>query len=417
MKINTAEIICVGTELLTGKTLNSNAFYLARQLNNLGINNYYQIVVGDNPQRLKQAIEDALMRADCVLLTGGLGPTEDDITMQVVAEVANIELLYDKHWALTMERYIRRLNMPITKNNYKQAYLPRGAKIMTNDNGTAAGAIVTTRDNKFILTFPGPPNELRPMFEQQAVDWLKNYIDWQFNNHYFKLAGIGESQAVTKIADLIDEQGDVTIATYVDGPEISIRVTERRQEHQVSEDFKNILAEIRKRLQSFIFNEDLRSLSQVLAAELSESDLTVAFAESCTAGLACATLADNRGCSKYLLGGVVAYDNRIKHEQLAVSEEVLNDFGSVSEPCAISMAKGIRKRFSSDIGVSITGFAGPDSSETTAVGTVFIAVDTSAGNTVQQYNFAGNRQKVRANSAFYALHALLLTVRSIKSSC
>ncbi len=395
--IRTAEIICVGTELLVGQTLNTNAHFLAKQLNMVGVACYHQVVVGDNSKRLSEALRLAASRADLLILTGGLGPTADDITMQVVAETFGKELQFDGDALGEIKRYFDAICQRMSDNNLKQAMLPAGCRRLTNDNGTAPGAIFAIAPEKYAMVLPGPPNELQPMFINYALPWLSEQSDRHFVHHYFKFCGIGEAPLEQSLRDLIDTQEQVTMATYIAGPEVMLRLTEwSEQEREPSAKLQALCAEVRKRLGAFIFCEDQRTLVQVVADKLREKQHTVAVAESCTAGMVCSKFAEVSGISRVLLGGIVAYNNHIKHELLGISTEVLDSFGAVSEECAKAMAENVKAKFSADIGLAVTGIAGPTGgSQEKPVGLVYIAVATEKEIVVNKLRLQGERNKIR----------------------
>ena len=408
--IQSAEIICVGTELLIGQTLNTNSHYIARQLTLMGINSYYQTVVGDNPVRLDAAIRTAALRADLVFLTGGLGPTADDITMAAAAKVAERPL----HLHAPSEEVIRgmfsRTGREMTSNNLKQAMLPEGAIVMPNGNGTAPGCILEFRkegaDKTFIL-LPGPPSELHPMFQDQVRPYLQSRTHRVLRNTFVRLIGIGESKAETVLKDLIDSQDNPTIAPYAGEGEVLFRITQLAQSADEPDNTGPLITEVRSRIGEFIYEVGERKMHQVVADLLIENGSTLSLAESCTAGLASATLGEIPGASRFLTGAVVAYDNAVKRDLLQVPSAILDRDGAVSEGCAIAMAEGCRKLFGTDYAISITGIAGPDGgTPEKPVGLVHIAVSDKKGYAARVLRINGNRARVRSVSTLNAFDLL-----------
>ena len=408
--IQSAEIVCVGSELLIGQTLNTNAHFIARQLTLMGINSYYQTVVGDNPDRLDAAILTAASRADCVFLTGGLGPTADDITMAAAARVAGRPLVLHEQSETAIRGIFSRMGREMTTNNLKQAMLPEGAIVMPNGNGTAPGCIIEFRtdgaDKTFIL-LPGPPSELHPMFQEQVRPYLQARTHRVLRNVFVRLIGIGESKAETMLKDLIDSQDNPTIAPYAGEGEVLFRITQLAQSADEPDNTGPLLEEVRSRIGEFIYETGERKMHQVVADLLVQSGSTLSLAESCTAGLASAMLGEIPGASRFLAGAVVAYDNAVKRDLLLVPSEILDRDGAVSESCAVAMAEGCRKLFGTDYAVSITGVAGPDGgTPEKPVGLVHIAVSDKNGHAARVLRINGNRARVRSVSALNAFDLL-----------
>jgi len=341
MSIKSAEIICVGTELLMGQTLNTNSRFLARELAALGIPSYRQIVVGDNYDRLYEQIKESAGRSDLVILTGGLGPTTDDITMGVAADVAGKELVFDEESFNNITEYFRRLFRNMPKNNRKQAMLPEGATILKNNNGTAPGAMFeyscpTTEDPDRVVHFvllPGPPSEMSLMFTNEARPILEKMSDSKFITKFVHLFGIGESAAAERISDLIDAQTNPTIAPYASEGECMFRVTQRVDNGEEEKDLITpILDVMMDRFGQCIYEIGDRPLKQVAYDLLLEKNKTVCFAESCTAGMVSSEFVDIPGASQVFMGSVVSYGNKVKTNLLGVSDDVLenlNNFGII----------------------------------------------------------------------------------------
>ncbi len=408
--IQSAEIVCVGTELLIGQTLNTNAHFIAKQLTLMGINSYYQTVVGDNPERLDMAIRAAASRADCVFLTGGLGPTADDITMAGAARVAGRPLVLHEPSENAIRGIFTRMNREMTANNMKQAMLPEGAIVLPNGNGTAPGCIIEflfDGDEKTFVLLPGPPSELHPMFLGQVRPYLQARTSRVLRNVFVRLIGIGESKAETVLKDLIDGQTNPTIAPYAGEGEVLFRITQLATSADEPDNTGPLLAEVRARVGEFIYEIGERRMHEVAADLLIEKGATLSLAESCTAGLAAATLGEIPGASRFLTGGIVAYDNRIKEELLGVPAGILEREGAVSEACALAMATGCRERFGTDYAIGITGIAGPDGgTPEKSVGLVHLAVADANGCETRVLRINGNRARVRGVAVLNALDLL-----------
>ena len=416
MSIKSAEIICVGTELLMGQTLNTNSRFLARELASLGIPSYRQIVVGDNYDRLYEQIKESAGRSDLVILTGGLGPTTDDITMGVAADVAGKELVFDEESFNNITEYFRRLFRNMPKNNRKQAMLPEGATILKNNNGTAPGAMFeyscpTTEDPDRVVHFvllPGPPSEMSLMFTNEARPILEKMSDSKFITKFVHLFGIGEAAAAERISDLIDAQTNPTIAPYASEGECLFRVTQRVDNGEEEKDLITpILDVMKERFGQCIYEIGDRPLKQVAYDLLLEKNKTVCFAESCTAGMVSSEFVDIPGASQVFMGSVVSYGNKVKTNLLGVSDDVLENLGAVSRECAQEMAEGARKLLGTDIAVSITGIAGPTGeSAAKPVGLVYLAIADEKGTDVIEVHLSGNRSRVRHVAVLHAFNLI-----------
>lgn len=416
MSIRSAEIICVGTELLMGHTLNTNSQFLAKELVSLGISSYRQIVVGDNNERLAEQIKESASRADLVIMTGGLGPTTDDITMSVAADVAGKELVFDEKSFQNMSEYFRKMCRNMPKNNRKQAMLPEGATILANHNGTAPGAIFdyscpTEEDPDRVVHFvllPGPPSEMSLMFNEEVRPVLEKMSDSKFVTKFVHLFGIGESAAAERISDLIDAQTNPTIAPYAAEGECMFRVTQRIESGEEERDLITPILEIMKeRFGQAIYEIGTRPLKQVAYDMLLAQNKTVCFAESCTAGMVSSEFVDIPGASQVFMGSVVSYGNKVKSNLLGVSQDVLDNLGAVSRECAQEMAEGARKLLGTDIAVSITGIAGPTGeSALKPVGLVYLAISDENGTEVKEVHLSGNRSRVRHVAVLHAFNLI-----------
>lgn len=401
----TVEIICVGTELLLGNIVNTNAAFLSEKCAGLGLSCYFQSVVGDNEERLKQVLNCAMDRSDIVILSGGLGPTEDDLTKEVAAKVCGKELYMDEHSRERIVEYFAARNITPTVNNWKQAMIPEGAIVLDNDNGTAPGVIIETEAAKIIL-LPGPPNELIPLFESKVAPYLNQLTPGVICSQTVKICGVGESQAETMVKDLIDSQTNPTIATYAKTGEVHIRVTASAEDEKAAAKLiKPVVKELKARFGNAVYStEEGVTLEKAVADLLMANELTITFAESCTGGLLSARLVSVPGVSDCYKAGFVTYSNKAKKRILGVKKNTLNKYGAVSEQTAEEMAEGAALTAKSDVAVAITGIAGPDGgTKEKPVGLVYIACCVKGKVTVEKYQFKGNRSKVRESAVSAAL--------------
>ncbi|MCX7694228.1 MAG: competence/damage-inducible protein A [Caloramator sp.] len=394
-----AELICVGTELLLGDILNTNAAFIARNLAMLGIDHIYQAVVGDNKERLLSQLNITKERADIIILCGGLGPTQDDLTRETVAEHLNKKLIYNENVYKHIEEYFRKIKRPITESSKKQAYVIEGAKVLMNEWGTAPGLICEEESKTYIL-LPGPPMELEPMFEKYVLPYLKEKSGNIILSKTLKIMGIGESQAEEMIIDLIKSKNP-TIAPYAKNGEVHFRITAKAKTEQEA---KDLIEPVYNRLKDIfginIYAEDDETLEEVVAKLLLEKNLKIAVAESCTGGLVTAMLVNYPGISKVLLEGVVTYSNDAKQSRLMVSEETLKLHGAVSYQTAIEMAEGAAKTSKADVGISTTGIAGPSGGTSKKpVGLVYLGVYIKGYKTFKELKLTGDRQKIRERAA------------------
>lgn len=401
----TAELICVGTELLLGSIVNTNAAYLAEKCAGLGLSCYYQSVVGDNEQRLKETLRMAVGRSDVVILSGGLGPTEDDLTKEAAAAVLGRELVEDAPTRKQIENYFAARGITPTDNNWKQALIPAGAAVLPNPNGTAPGVIIAEGDTHVVL-LPGPPHELKPMFEEHVVPYLKKLEPGTITSQTVKVCGIGESKVETLLKDMIDSQVNPTLATYAKPGEVHIRVTARAEgEKEARRLIKPVIKEIKSRMGSHIYTTDEEvTLERAVVELLLANKLTVSCAESCTGGLLSARLINVPGASDVYKSGYVTYSNKAKRRILGVKKGTLEKYGAVSRQTAEEMARGLAFVAKGDVAVSVTGLAGPDGgTEEKPVGLVYIACCVKGEVTTKEYHFSGNRQTIREAAVSAAL--------------
>ena len=399
------ELVCVGTELLLGNIVNTNAAYLSEKCAALGLSCYFQTVVGDNETRLTEVLKTAISRSDIVILSGGLGPTEDDLTKEIAAKVCGRELYMHEPSRQVLKDFFARRGIEITENNWKQAMMPEGAVVLENPNGTAPGVIIETEEAKVIL-LPGPPNELYPMFESSVAPYLAGLTSQVICSRTVKICGVGESKAETMIRDLIDAQTNPTLATYAKTGEVHIRVT-AKAENEVSA--YNLIApvvkELEKRFGKTVYStEEDVTLEQAVVGLLSSRDLTVTCAESCTGGLLSGRLINVPGVSDVYKAGFVTYSNKAKYKLIGVKRSTLRKYGAVSLQTAREMALGAAKTAHADVAVAVTGIAGPDGgTQEKPVGLVYIACSVKGRVFVKKYQFSGNRSKVRESTVAAAL--------------
>lgn len=402
-----AEIIAVGTEILLGDIINSNAQYLAKELAALGIDMYYQQVVGDNEERITHAFSEGFTRSDIIITTGGLGPTNDDITKEVAAKYFNKELFPDKESTEAIKKYfiLQGKNMP--ENNLKQGLIPEGAIILKNNNGTAPGVIIES-DNKIMIILPGPPKEMKPMFEESVKPYLQKKTDSTLVSRMIKILGVGESLVVEKLKDLIDNQTNPTIAPYAKEVGVILRITGKAEDEEAAVKLiAPVEEEIKKRLGNNIYATEDISIEEVVAKLLIDKKLTISTAESCTGGMIASTLINYPGISEVFLEGAITYSNEAKHNRLGVNNETLDKYGAVSEETAREMAIGIAKTSGTDVSIVTTGIAGPDGgSEEKPVGLVYIGIYLNGEVKVEKCMFQGNRNRIRLQATMKALDML-----------
>lgn len=399
---HTAELIAVGTELLLGNIANTDAQMLSKGLSALGINVYYHTVVGDNPQRLKAAVEVAKSRADIIITTGGLGPTCDDLTKNVLAECFGKKLVYDEESAERIRDYFQRLHPggTMTENNLQQAYLPEGCTIFSNDWGTAPGCAFESGGVRVIM-LPGPPNECTPMFEHRAVPYLQALADGVIASRTLKIFGMGESAVEAKLRDRMNALTNPTLAPYAKTGEVELRITAKAA---TVEEARALIVPVEKEVRDIfgplVYGADVASMEEVVLGLLKEKGLTMGTAESCTGGLVAKRLTDLSGASAVFKGGVVSYTNEVKAGVLGVPQEMLDEFGAVSAQVAQAMAQGARKVLGCDLAVSLTGVAGPNPDDrNNPVGLIYVALDTPEGTRVRELHLINGRARIRTVAA------------------
>ncbi|MFZ3371406.1 MAG: competence/damage-inducible protein A [Desulfitobacteriaceae bacterium] len=401
------EIISTGTELLLGQTLNTSAHYLSAQLSVLGIEVDYHTTVGDNSERLENILRQALQRADLVVTTGGLGPTADDLTKELVAKVLGLEMTLDTNSLELIKRFFASHKREMPRNNEKQAYFPKGAKIFPNKLGTAPGAMIN-KDDKAVIILPGPPFEMQPMFEEQVLLELENMLgpnSKRMKARVLKIFGMAESAIEEVLGDLMDQDNPV-IALLAKRAEMQIRLVARYADKLVAEkalDATETL--IRSRLGTKVFARNEETMVGIVGLALKSRNLKIATAESCTGGLLGATLTLEAGSSDFYLGGVVSYADSVKEGLLGVSFATIQTFGAVSAEVAKEMAAAVRSRIGADLALSVTGIAGPDGgSNLKPVGLVYIGFASAEGIEARKFQFYGGRDSIRQLSVMAALN-------------
>ena len=417
MKQRSAEILCIGTELLMGDIINTNAAYLAKELAGLGINLYHQSVVGDNPERLRQSLQLALKRADIVITTGGLGPTYDDLSKETIAACFGRTLVMDEDSLTRIQAHFLRLGREMTDNNKKQAMMPQGCVIFQNENGTAPGCAIEGNgklEGKTAIMLPGPPREMKPMFEQQVKPYLLKDSDTRLVSHTMHFFGIGESMLEDRLCSLMEKSLNPTVAPYAKTGEVQLRVTARVKDGEDPNALlEPVMEQIRQTVGEFLYGVDVGDLQTAVVRLLTEKERKVAVAESCTGGYLAKRITDVSGSSKVFECGICSYSNRIKHQLLGVSERTLEEYGAISEQTATEMASGVRKLSGADIGISVTGNAGPTADEGKEVGLVYIGVDSPKLTQVFTLHVNRRDQDARETIRYLASsHALSLILKA-----
>lgn len=409
-----AEILCIGTELLHGDIANTNAQFISKKLAEIGIDVNYHSVVGDNPERMKKAFDLAFSRADIVICTGGLGPTRDDITKEILADYANVSLEFDEESLQHIKNLYDRLGREMTENNMRQAYFPKGAKILTNNNGTANACILNI-DDKIGILLPGPPREMKPLVEEDVIPYLMRYSDEVVVGKKIIVIGVGESQAETLIMDLIENQSNPTIAPYAGRGRVVFRITAKaKSKKEALELIKPIENELLNRFGKNAYSADENSVEEYVAKLLIDKNLSIAVAESCTGGLTTSKLVNCPGISKVFKEGFITYSNEAKINTLGVKKDTIEEFGAVSPQVAEEMAIGSSKKTGADIGISTTGIAGPGGgTKEKPVGLAYISVYYKGQVHTRKLNYPGDRGIIRERTA---LSVLDLTRRVVMSS-
>lgn len=394
----TAELIAVGTELLLGNIANTDAQMLSQGLSALGINVYYHTVVGDNPARLRAAVELARTRADIIITTGGLGPTCDDLTKNVLADCFGRKLVFHQPSARRIEAYFQRIHptRPMTDNNYQQAMLPEGCTVLDNDWGTAPG-VAFEEGGVRVIMLPGPPRECSAMFTHRVAPYLRALSDGVIVSRTLKLFGIGESTMEAQLRERMNAMTNPTLAPYAKEGECELRVTAHAADEAAAYALADpVVEELKAHFGPLVYGVDIPSLEAAVFALLKEKGLTLGTAESCTGGLVAKRMTDLAGVSSVFRGGVVSYATEVKHTVLGVDRDLLDRYGAVSEETARAMAEGARRVLGCDLAISTTGVAGPDPDERgNPVGLVFIGLAAPDGTWVRRVNLSMGRRRIR----------------------
>ena len=402
---HTVEILSVGTELLLGNIANTDAQMLSQGLSELGLNVFWHTVVGDNLQRAEEAVALAKQRADIIITTGGLGPTCDDLTKNVLAEAFGKKLIFDEESARRIRSYFQRTGRPMTDNNLQQAMLPEGCTILPNDWGTAPGCAFEA-DGVHVIMLPGPPSECRPMFQYRARPYLLSLSEGVIASHTIKLFGIGESAMEARLREQMNAMSNPTLAPYAKEGECELRVTAKAAtDAEAQALLQPTVEQVKKLFGDKVYGVDVPSLEYVVIQALKTKDLTLGVAESCTGGLIAKRLTDVPGASAAFKGGIVSYTNEIKENLLGVPPHMLERYGAVSKEVAAAMAEGARKALGCDIALSATGVAGPDKDDWgNEVGTMFVAISTFKGTHVRPLHLGTRpmRERLRTQTASHA---------------
>ena len=407
-----AEIIAVGSELLLGQITNSNARFLSSHLAELGINVYYHTVVGDNAGRLEEVIQIAEERADLIIFTGGLGPTKDDLTKETIARHLGTTLEMDVEALQSIVAFFERAGRVMTENNKKQALVLKGSEVLANHHGMAPGMLYKT-ENQVYMLLPGPPKEMEPMFQFEAKPKLARLLNQAdvILSHVLRFYGIGEAELEDRLQDLLDRQTNPTIAPLASDGEVTLRITAKtNSEEQAWELINAAKSEILDQVGQYLYGYDDDSLASKTVELLKEQSKTISAAESLTAGLFQSELAAVAGASAVLTGGVIAYNEEMKIEQLGIASELLNEYGVVSEETAIAMADAVRRKFKTDIAVGLTGAAGPDAHGDQPAGTVWIGIAAEGGTKAYRLQLSGMRNTNRLRAVKLALSYIIRTL-------
>jgi nicotinamide-nucleotide amidase len=404
------EIIAVGSELLLGQIANTNAAYLSRQAALLGVDIFRHTVVGDNKDRLRQLLIEALSRSEVILITGGLGPTKDDITRETIAETLGIPLIEDETSLLHIRQFFQQRGIAMSQNNQKQAMIPQGAVVLRNPSGTAPGFVVE-KDGKEIVVLPGPPSELRMMFENSVVPYFKEKCQGEEKvilSRILKFWGIGESKIDEALSDLFEAGSNHSIAYLFQNCEVQVRITAKgKNSNEALRMIAGVEKIIRARIGKYLFGADDDTVAEIVGRELKEQKMKIAVAESCTGGLLGSLITDTPGSSEFFEGGFITYSNDAKQSMVGVSKKTIGEYGPVSQEAAAKMAEGAAKNSGAQIGISITGIAGPGGSEKDKpVGLVYIGLYWKGKTYVEKHLFMGSRERIKYSAAITALHVV-----------
>ena len=404
-----AGILAIGTELLMGQTVNTNATFLSQRLNEIGIGVYYHLTVGDNPLRIENMLKLLIDECDVIFTTGGLGPTQDDITKEIIAKTLGVEMVFDQHSMERIEKRFRQFNRVMTENNKRQAYFPENALILDNEMGTAPACIMKLEaSNKHIVILPGPPKEMKWLYDEYIQAYLMALNPNKMFSKYLSVYDLGESSTEDALLDLIDEQTDPTIATYAGEGKVLVRVTSfGDNEEECQRSVASMVDVIKTRIGYYIISEEGKDISEVVASILLEKNLSISFVESCTGGKLVESIVKFSGVSKVVDRGIVTYSNKAKMDEVNVAEETLLTHGAVSHETCFEMVKGLCEKTGSTIGVSITGVAGPTGGTVEKpVGLVYIGLKIGQEIMTFENHFSGDRLTVQNRTVNKALKML-----------
>jgi len=404
-----AEIISIGSEILRGQITDTNANFIAKKLVELGIDLEHISAVSDNPESLLSTLKLALKHSDLIITTGGLGPTEDDITYQTIARTLNLKLKKYPEAEKNLKRILKKINKTISPSNLKQVYLPEGAKIIINQYGTAP-AMILEKDNKIVCSFPGVPHEMKNLIEENLVPYLKEKFPPSVikKSKILKITGLGESSVNELIRDYINKQTNFSFGIYANPEDIQVQITTQAPtEKEVEKLLQSSVNQLTKILDNYVYGSNEETIEEVVGNLLKTKKLKVAVAESCTGGMMGEMITRIPGSSEYFQGGVISYNVRVKEDLLKVPSKIIKKYGEVSRQVAKLMAEGVQKYCHSNIGISITGIAGPGgATEKKKVGLVYMALADDKKTVAQKHQLFGNRQLIRLRSARRALNML-----------
>jgi nicotinamide-nucleotide amidase len=408
-----AEIISIGTELLLGHIINTNAAYLSQKLAEAGIDVYHQATVGDNVERLCDAIKASLKRSDMVIMSGGLGPTIDDVTVEAISKLTGRPLVINKMVLKDLRDYFKFRKIKCPKESLRQAYMPKGVRLVRNHVGTAPG-LIAEYYGKEIICLPGPPRELEPMFTADIIPYIKKGIKnaHPIRSRSIKITGLGESQVDASVRDLLRLKPPTTVGIYASPGMVQLKIMAKAKNDQLAKMAINkIERKIHSRLKEHIFGCDDQTLESAVGMTLLKKKMTIATAESCTGGLIANRLTNVSGSSGYYTMGAITYSNASKTATLGVPEEMIDKYGAVSGQVALEMAKGIRRLAGSNIGLSTTGIAGPlGGNKKKPVGLVFIALVTGKKARVWEFRFRGSREEIKFQASQTALNIIRIHI-------
>ncbi len=408
------EIICVGTELLLGDILNTNSYFLTKSLSEIGVSVYYHTTVGDNYNRIIEAISNAYNRGmNLVITSGGLGPTDDDITKEASAEYFNKKLLLNEECLNDLKDFLKIKENQINEANLKQVYIPEGCGFFKNNFGTAPGVVINSGE-KILINLPGPPRELKPMFNSYVKEYLSKYTKEKYYSEFLQLAEIEESDINKTLSDLFNNENP-TLAPYVKDDYLSLRITVKCNDDIEGKSLiKPFKDKVYDRVGKYIYAEGEQLIEELLFSELLKKSFKISFCESCTGGMLSSRFINISGISACFNKSFVTYSNESKMEILGVSRKTLETYGAVSEQTAREMVEGLMNKTNSEVCISVTGVAGPLPSENKPVGLVFIGIKILNEVYIKKYNFKGDRKNIREKSVFNAMLNTYNILKNIK---